>query len=163
MLSLSSLQGPSERLTVLSLKKNHGRLLGVDVGSKRLGLALSDSEWMIASPYLTHDRQALQKDAQALQKIVQEMNIAALILGLPVNMNGTHGPRCQSVRQFAQNIHAFLNLPFFFWDERLSTVAVTRTLLDADMSRKRRAEVVDKMAAAFILQGVLDYLRVPVR
>jgi putative Holliday junction resolvase len=135
------------------------RLLGLDVGSKTIGLAIADSGFTIASPLETIRRTKFTADAIALERVVREREIGGLIVGLPVNMDGSEGPRCQSVRQFARNLLERIDLPLAFWDERLSTMAVTRTLIEADMSRKRRGEVVDKMAASFILQGALDYLR----
>ena len=132
------------------------RLLGLDLGSKTIGLALSDVSRTVATPLLTIARTKFTKDIKELFDIVDSKDVAGLVLGLPVSMDGTEGPRCQSVRQFATNLLALRDLPIAFWDERLSTAAVTRTLLEADTSRKRRAEVVDKMAAAYILQGALD-------
>jgi putative Holliday junction resolvase len=137
------------------------RLLGLDIGTKTIGLALSDTTLTIASPLLTIARRKFTLDAEELRKVVQRQGVGGLVLGLPVNMDGTEGPRCQSVRQFARNLHALLPLPALFWDERLSTAAVTRTLLEVDASRQRRAELVDKMAAAYILQGALDKLKYP--
>lgn len=137
-----------------------GRLLGLDVGSKTIGLAISDSRRSIASPLETIRRKKLTHDVVALSAIVAERQIVALVIGLPVNMDGSEGPRCQSVRQFAANIRERgIDLPQAFWDERLSTAAVERFLIgEADMTRQRRAQVVDKMAAAYILQGALDAL-----
>ncbi|MDP6952906.1 MAG: Holliday junction resolvase RuvX [Alphaproteobacteria bacterium] len=135
-----------------------GRLLGLDLGSKMIGLALSDRGRSIASPMETVRRTKFTKDAEQLKAICREHEVAGLVLGLPVNMDGSEGPRAQSTRAFAANLAKPLPLPLLLWDERLSTQAVTRTLLDADMSRRRRAEVVDKMAAAYILQGALDAL-----
>ena len=134
------------------------RWLGIDVGSKTLGLALSDVTLTIATPLDTLRRGKFAGDAESLREIVERERIGGLVLGLPLNMDGSEGPRCQSVRQFARNLETRMDVPMTFWDERLSTVAVTRTLLDADASRKRRSEVVDKMAAAYILQGALDRL-----
>ncbi len=134
------------------------RVLGLDLGTKTVGLALSDPTRLIASPKEVLKRSKFAVDADRLAAICAENDVGALVLGLPINMNGSEGPRCQSTRQFAKNLSARLPLPILLWDERLSTAAVTRTLLEADMSRKRRAEVVDKMAAAYILQGVLDAL-----
>ena len=134
------------------------RVLGLDLGAKTVGLALSDPGRVIASPKEVLKRSKFAVDADRLTAICVENDVGALVLGLPINMNGTEGPRCQSTRQFAKNLSARLPLPILLWDERLSTAAVTRTLIDADMSRKRRAEVVDKMAAAYILQGALDAL-----
>ena len=138
------------------------RLLGLDIGTKTIGLALSDAGLVIATPMLTIFRRKFTQDAEELRQIIEKQNVGGLILGLPISLNGTQGPRCQSVIQFARNLEAKIpNLAMAFWDERMSTAAVTRTLLDADTSRKRRAEVVDKLAAAYILQGALDRLRAP--
>lgn len=132
------------------------RLLGLDVGTKTVGLALSDLSRTVATPFDTIRRGKFAADAEALLAIVDKHEVGGLVLGLPLEMDGREGPRCQSVRQFGANLLALRDLPLAFWDERLSTAAVTRTLLDADASRKRRGEVVDKMAAAYILQGFLD-------
>ncbi|MBL4601117.1 MAG: Holliday junction resolvase RuvX [Emcibacteraceae bacterium] len=139
------------------LKKGE-RLLGLDLGSKTIGIALSDILLTVATPMETIKRTKFTKDAQRLLTIIDEQKVGGLILGLPKNMDGSEGPRCQSTRQFARNIAEKTGIPICFWDERLSTIAVTRTLLEADTSRKRRAELVDKMAASYILQGVLDNL-----
>lgn len=133
-----------------------GSLLGLDLGTKTIGIAISDTRRTIATPYVTLKKEKLSKDIEALQAIIQEREIVGLVLGLPRNMDGSEGPRAQSTRAFAKNIAPHIGLPLTLWDERLSTAAVTRTLIDADASRKRRAEVVDKMAAAYILQGLLD-------
>ncbi len=138
-----------------------GRLLGLDLGEKTIGLAISDRDRRLASPMETLRRGKFRQDAEALAAIIAEREVAGLVLGLPVNMDGSEGPRCQSTRQFARNLEteAGMILPVAFWDERLSTAAVERLLIDeADMTRARRAEVVDKMAAAYILQGALDAL-----
>lgn len=138
-----------------------GRLLGIDVGSKTLGLALSDVTRTIASPLMTLRRARFREDAAALVRIIAENDVSGLVIGLPVSMDGREGPRCQSVRQFADNLLALVDLPVAFWDERWSTVAVERMLVaEADLSRKRRRDVVDKSAASYILQGVLDFLAV---
>ncbi len=137
------------------------RLLGIDQGEKTLGLAISDSALSIASPLETLKRGKFSADAAALQRICEDRKVGGLVIGLPVNMDGSEGPRCQSVRQFAANLIeiAGFSMPIAFWDERLSTAAVERLLVtEADMSRKRRATVIDKMAAAYILQGALDAL-----
>ncbi len=136
------------------------RLLGLDVGAKTVGLALSDRGLVVASPLETLRRGKFADDVAALGKICRERSVGGLVLGLPVNMDGSEGPRCQSVRQFAANLaERGLNLPLAFWDERLSTAAVERLLTEeADMTRRRRGQVVDKMAAAYILQGALDAL-----
>lgn len=132
------------------------RLLGLDTGEKTIGLALSDLGLMIATPMQTIRRGKFAADLQILAAIITEQNVGGLILGLPINMDGSEGPRSQSVRQFARNILKQIDLPIVLWDERLSTTAVTRLLIEADTSRARRAELVDKMAAAYILQGALD-------
>ena len=135
------------------------RIMGLDVGKKTVGLALSDRSRTIASPFDTIRRKKFAEDAAQLRAAIETNDVGGLIIGLPLNMNGTEGPRCQSVRQFQRNLDQLIDLPMAFWDERLSTAAVTRTLLSADASRARRAQVVDKMAAAYILQGALDFLR----
>jgi len=135
------------------------RLLSIDLGEKTIGLALSDPGRIIASPLVTLHRTRFSKDVETLRALMDEHGIGAIVIGLPLNMDGSEGPRCQSVRQFADNLLEKMDVPIAFWDERLSTVAVTRTLLEADMSRKRRGEVVDKMAAAYILQGALDRMK----
>ncbi|CAA7626978.1 Holliday junction resolvase RuvX [Magnetospirillum sp. UT-4] len=132
------------------------RLLGLDLGTKTIGLALSDVRRSIASPFETLRRSKFTKDAEALLAVVDRHGIGGLVVGLPVEMDGREGARCQSTRAFVRNLLALRDLPVCLWDERLSTAAVTRTLLEADASRARRAEVVDKMAAAYILQGALD-------
>ncbi|MBM3535059.1 MAG: Holliday junction resolvase RuvX [Alphaproteobacteria bacterium] len=142
-----------------SLIRPGDRLLGLDLGTKTIGLAIADATLSIATPLETIKRTKFNKDADELFKVVDGRQVGALVLGLPLNMDGSEGPRCQSVRQFAANLMAKREIEIAFWDERLSTAAVTRTLLDADASRKRRGEVVDKMAAAFILQGALDAIR----
>ena len=133
-------------------------LLGLDLGAKTIGLALSDGTRIVASPHTTIRRTKFTADAKALRRHIEQHDVGGLVIGLPVNMDGSEGPRCQSARQFAANLLAQFDIPIAFWDERLSTAAVTRTLLEADISRKRRAEVVDKMAASYILQGALDRL-----
>ena len=136
----------------------HARLLGLDLGTKTIGLALSDVERRIATPLETIRRIKFKQDAELLLKVAQTHAIAGLVIGLPLNMDGTEGPRAQSTRAFVRNLVPLTALPIVFWDERMSTLAVTRTLLDADASRARRAAVIDKMAAAYILQGALDRL-----
>jgi putative Holliday junction resolvase len=136
----------------------HARLLGLDLGTKTIGLALSDVERRIATPLETIQRVKFRQDAAALLKVAEKHAIAGLVIGLPLNMDGTEGPRAQSTQAFVRNLAPLTALPIVFWDERMSTLAVTRTLLDADASRARRAAVVDKMAAAYILQGALDRL-----
>ena len=138
-----------------TLKKGE-RLLGLDLGSKTIGIALSDFLLTIASPMETIRRKKFTTDAERLLAIIEEQNVGGLVLGLPLNMDGSEGPRCQSTRQFAKNMAEKTDIPIGFWDERMSTMAVTRTLIEADASRKRRSELVDKLAASYILQGVLD-------
>ncbi len=135
------------------------RLLGLDVGSRTVGLALSDVTLTIATPYHTLRRTTFAKDAESLRRTIDEHGVGGLVIGLPVQMDGTEGARCQSVRQFAANLLERMDIPIAFWDERLSTAAVERMLIkEADMSRRRRAQVIDKAAAAYILQGALDAL-----
>ena len=135
-------------------------LVGLDLGEKTIGVAVSDATWMIASPLETIRRTQFTKDAEALFKLMAGREAAGVVIGLPVNMDGTEGPRCQSARAFGRNLLRLRDLPVAFWDERLSSAAVNRMLIDEmDMTRARRAELVDKMAAAYILQGALDRLR----
>ena len=135
------------------------RLLGLDLGEKTIGLALSDRLLTVATPLETLKRGKFSADAARLENIISAQGIGGLVVGLPLNLDGSDGPSAQSARAFGRNWAARSDMPLAFWDERLSTMAVTRTLLDADQSRKRRGEVVDKMAAAYILQGALDRLR----
>ncbi len=133
------------------------RLLGLDVGAKTIGLALSDVGLSVATPMETIARTRFRADAERIAKIVRAQDVGGLVIGLPVSMDGREGPRCQSVRQFAANLLDQLDIAIAFWDERLSTAAVERVLIEeADLSRRRRAQVIDKMAAAYILQGALD-------
>jgi len=134
------------------------RLMGLDLGTKTIGLALSDLTLVIASPLETIRREKFTQDAKALLALVEKHGVGGLVLGHPLNMDGSTGPRAQASESFARNLARLSAIPVALWDERLSTVAVTRTLLEADTSRRRRAEVVDKMAAAYILQGALDRL-----
>ncbi len=131
-------------------------LIGFDLGTKTIGLAVSDTSRTVATPFQTLRRTKFGKDAEALVKILNERRIGGIILGLPINMDGSEGARCQSTRAFARNLAPLCNLPITFWDERLSTVAAERALLEADTSRKRRAEVIDHVAASYILQGALN-------
>ena len=139
--------------------KRGERLMGVDLGSKTIGLALSDISLTVATPLETIKRTKFGADAARLLALAAEHGVGGLVVGLPVNMDGSEGPAAQSARAFARNLEKLSPLPLAFWDERLSTAAVTRTLIEADTSRARRAEVVDKMAAAYILQGALERLR----
>lgn len=133
-------------------------LLGLDLGEKTIGVALSDRLLSVASPFETVRRRKFGLDAERLLEIAAAREVGGVILGLPRNMDGTEGPRCQSTRAFARNLARLTDLPIGFWDERLSTVAAERALLEADASRKRRAEVIDSVAASYILQGALDRL-----
>ena len=135
------------------------RLLGLDLGEKTIGIALSDTLLSVATPLVTLKRRKFTANATELQTLIKEHGVGGIVVGLPLNMDGSEGPSAQSARAFARNFVAAADIPLVFWDERLSTAAVTRTLLEADSSRKRRAEVVDKMAASYILQGALDRLR----
>lgn len=146
-------------ITLDDLRETTGPLLGVDPGTKTLGLAISDRTRLIATPLETIQREKFTLDAAHLLNVYDTNDVSALIVGLPVNMNGTHGPRAQSVRDFCTNLMKIKDIPIFPWDERLSTMAVTRGMIEADMSRKKRKENVDKLAAGYILQGVLDRLR----
>ncbi len=141
-----------------TLKTGH-RVLGIDLGSKTIGLALSDATLTVATPLETIARKKFKSDAEALAQIAAARQVGALVYGLPRNMDGSEGPRCQATREFAREFARHCALPFAFWDERLSTAAVNRVLIgEADLSRKRRAEVVDRAAAAYILQGALDFI-----
>jgi putative holliday junction resolvase len=134
-------------------------VLGLDVGTKTVGLAISDITRTVATALRTLRRTKFGADAAALLALAAEREVAGFIIGLPVNSNGSEGPRAQSCRAFARNLGALTALPIAFWDERLSTAAAERALLAADASRKRRAEVIDSVAAAFILQGALDRMK----
>lgn len=136
-----------------------GALAGLDLGTKTIGVAVSDGLRQVATPLHTIRRVKFTQDAQALLAIAQDRGLVGLVLGLPRNMDGSEGPRAQSTRAFARNLERLTHLPITFWDERLSTVAAERALLEADTSRRRRAEVIDHVAAGYILQGALDRLR----
>jgi putative Holliday junction resolvase len=136
-------------------------VVGLDLGAKTIGVAVSDSGLMIASPALLIRRTKFTADAEAIFKLMESRGVGGIVIGLPVNMDGTEGPRCQSARAFARNLLRLKEIPIAFWDERLSTEAVNRMLIsEADTTRARRAELVDKAAAAWILQGALDRLRI---
>lgn len=134
------------------------RLLGLDIGSKTIGLALSDITLTIATPMETIKRTKFKADVERLREIVAEQKVGGFVLGWPINMDGSEGPRCQSTMAFSRNLAEKIALPQALWDERLSTSAVERTLIEADRSRARRKQLVDKMAAAYILQGALHAL-----
>jgi putative Holliday junction resolvase len=134
------------------------RLMGLDVGTKTIGLAVSDTRRVIATPLETIRRRRLREDMARLFALIDTHAVGGLVIGLPLTLAGNDGPRTQSVRQFARNLIAQRDIPVTFWDERLSTAAVTREMIAADLTRKRRGEIVDRVAAAYILQGCLDYL-----
>lgn len=134
-------------------------IAGLDLGTKTIGVAVSDGMRSVATPLETVKRVKFGRDAEALLAILAQRDIAGVVLGLPRNMDGSEGPRCQSTRAFARNFSALWDRPIGFWDERLSTVAAEKALLEADTTRKRRAEVIDHVAASYILQGALDRLR----
>jgi len=150
---------PVEIADLPKLLAAEARLLGLDVGTKTVGLALSDVTRLIATPYHTLRRTKFTKDAEAIREVIEQNGVGGLVIGLPLNLDGSEGPRAQSTRAFARNLARHVAVPIAFWDERLSTAAVERHLIEADASRKRRAEVIDRMAAAYILQGALDRLR----
>ena len=137
-----------------------GRLIGLDVGTRTIGTALCDAQWTIATPAETIRRTKFTKDLAALEGLAGRQQVKGIVVGLPLSLDGSDSPRTQSIRAFARNLEP-LGLPVLLWDERWSTQAVTRTLLDADASRARRAELIDKMAAAYILQGAIDALTAP--
>jgi len=133
-------------------------LMGLDLGTKTIGIALSDRLLSSATPLETVKRRKFSLDAARLLEIAAAREVGGIVLGLPRNMDGSEGPRCQSTRAFARNLEKLTELPITFWDERLSTVAAERALLEADTTRKRRAEVIDNVAASYILQGILERL-----
>jgi putative Holliday junction resolvase len=134
-----------------------GPLIGLDVGTKTVGVAFCDAQWTFATPAELIRRGKFAADLERLRRLIAARNVVGIVVGLPLNLDGSESPRTQSVRAFARNLEP-LELPILLWDERWSTMAVTRTLIDADASRARRAELVDKMAAAYILQGAIDAL-----
>jgi putative Holliday junction resolvase len=143
-----------------SIKKG-ARLLGLDVGTKTIGMALSDTTLLVATPFDTIRRTRFRDDAKRLLAEIERHKVGGVVVGLPVSLDGSEGPRAQSVRQFARNLLEQADLPLAFWDERLSTAAVEREMIAADLTRKRRAEIIDKVAAAYILQGLLDRIGRP--
>ncbi len=147
-------------LELPALLPRHAPLVGLDLGEKTIGVAVSDLSLTVASPLELIRKTKFTDDAKALFKLMESRDAAGIVIGLPINMDGTEGPRCQSSRAFGRNLLRLRDLPIAFWDERMSSMAVNRMLIDeADMNRARRAEVVDKAAAAWILQGALDRLR----
>jgi putative Holliday junction resolvase len=151
-------QSPITLEALAALLPRQARLIGVDLGTKTIGLALSDVERRIATPLLTIARTKFSKDAEKLIAEIKRFDIAALVVGLPLNMDGSEGPRAQATRAFLRNLAPLCDRPGALWDERLSTAAVNRSLIEQDVSRAKRAAVVDRMAAAYILQGALDRL-----
>jgi putative holliday junction resolvase len=146
-------------LPAISALPMNQRLMALDLGTKTIGVATADYTRQFATPRHTVERTKFTPDAQSLIKFAETEYIGLIVLGLPLNMDGTEGPRCQSTRTYARNFSKLSPLPIIYWDERLSTAAVTRTMIEADMSRAKRAENVDKFAAAYILQALLDALR----
>lgn len=135
-----------------------GALIGIDTGEKTIGIAICDAGWRIASPLIGLRKARFRENGAAISRLCQENRVAGIVVGLPLNMDGSAGPKAQAARAFARNLASVVGVPILLWDERLSTAAVTRAMIDADTSRKRRAEIVDKVAAAYILQGALDRL-----
>jgi putative holliday junction resolvase len=142
-----------------SILRPRQRLMGADLGSKTIGLALSDVERRIATPLITIRRTKFSNDATWLLSLMDQFDAAGLVIGLPLSMDGTEGPSAQAARAFGRNFAPLSGRPYLFWDERLSTNAIMRELIEQDVSRAKRAEIVDRMAAAYILQGALDRLR----
>jgi len=136
----------------------HGALMGLDLGTKTIGVAVTDTYRSVATPLKTIKRSKFTADAQALDTIIKGRGVVGIVLGLPLNMDGSEGPRSQSTKAFARNLQGKISLPITFWDERLSTVAAEKALLEADTSRKRRSEIIDHVAAGYILQGAVDRL-----
>jgi putative holliday junction resolvase len=141
-----------------SLIKKGDRLLGLDVGTKTVGMALSDTRLVVATPLDTLRRTRFRDDAKRLEAEILRHGVGGIVVGLPLSLDGSEGPRAQGVRQFVKNLLAYRDWPAAFWDERLSTAAVERQMIEADLSRKRRGEIIDRVAAAYILQGLLDRL-----
>jgi putative holliday junction resolvase len=141
------------------LLRSGERLLGLDVGTKTIGMALSDTTLIVATPLDTIRRTRFRDDVRRLLAEIERHRVGGIVVGLPISLDGSEGPRAQGVRQVARNLLEHADLPLIFWDERLSTDAVERGMIEADLSRKRRAEIIDRAAAAYILQGLLDRLR----
>ncbi len=151
----------TEKQNILKLLKPGQRIIGIDLGEKTIGLSVSDPAFRVASPITTIIRKKFTIDIIELKNVIHDYNIGAMILGFPLNMDGTKSKRCQSTKQFALNLsYNGIDIPMAFFDERLSTVAVEKILInEADMSREKRNKSVDKMASSFILQGALEYLQ----
>jgi len=143
---------------IVPLLAARGALIGLDLGTKTIGVATSDPDRRLATGVETIARKTFTADAARLLALAAERKAAGFVLGLPINMDGSEGPRAQSTRAFARNLARLTDLPIALWDERLSTAAVERELITADVSRKKRAAVIDQHAATFILQGALDRL-----
>ena len=154
--STPMLVGDDALIVLMEGLKPRARLMGIDLGTKTIGLGLSDVERRIATPLETIRRVKFTPDVARIKELAEKHEVGGLVIGLPLNMDGTEGPRAQATRAFARNLKPLLDLPVLFWDERLSTAVVTRSLIDQDVSRAKRAESVDRMAAAYILQGALD-------
>jgi len=150
------IDSPAEFIRLLP---HHKRVLGLDVGETTIGLALSDVMRSIATPLETIERKKFSKDMEHLKAVITAHTISGLVVGYPINMDGSLGPRTQSTRTFVSNVGKHTDLPIVLWDERMSTMAVERTMLAADLSRSRRAQLVDKLAASYMLQGFLDSVR----
>lgn len=144
---------------VAGLATPGSKLAGIDLGTKTIGLAISDAGLSFAHPRPVIVRKKFTLDAQALLSVVEKENVVAIVIGLPVNMDGSEGPRVQATRAFVRNMEKLTAIPFVYWDERLSTVAAERTLIEMDVSRRKREDRIDSAAAAFILQGALDRIR----
>ena len=153
---IDATKGPENPLAALP---SSGKLLGLDLGTKTIGVAIADGVRYSATPLETIARTKFTKDAERIDELIAENQAVGIILGLPLNMDGSEGPRAQSTRAFARNLAQRITIPIVFWDERLSTAAVTRMMIDADVRRDKRAAVVDKLAASYILQGALERLR----
>lgn len=138
--------------------KPYQAILGLDLGTKTIGVSVSDTLLTVATPLKTITKIKFRDDSTKIQEIIRDRSISGVVLGLPKNMNGTEGPRAQATRSFSHNLSKVIEVPITYWDERLSTVAAEKALLEADTTRKRRAEVIDSVAAAYILQGALDRL-----
>ncbi len=140
---------------------DYRRVIGLDVGTTTIGIALSDISRMIATPMETINRTKFSKDIERLKTIIAEHNVAGMVIGWPVNMDGSEGPRCQSTKQFVRNVEVHTSLPSVMWDERMSSMAVNKAMLEADLSRQKRDKHIDKLAASYILQGALEAMRTP--
>lgn len=150
---------PLYDITDLASYRERGRrIMGIDLGEKTIGVAISDATWTVATPVMVIRRTNKNADIASVLSLANQYHALGIVVGLPVNMNGSHGPQAEKMRDFARSLSDLSEVLIALWDERLSTAAVNRTLLDADMSRKRRGEVVDKLAATYILQGALDRL-----